>query len=1107
MENIASPFKNLPDLAFNDSYSNYVAPPMAQYRALGQAREDDYIKSRNNKNTLEAIINKIPKDYSPELYNSLKAKSNEVLSSINPDNYADKVLDTEQFAHDLMNKYGANELLDEASQIGEAFKYYDDAVTKGDIVDPNKAQWLKQQTLQKRQPLNYNEDGSVQKPNVKPIPYAKYINGQELVDKTVKDWKANGTFRKNADGTYDLIKPIPGLIGFEKTTGITEQELLQGGIRTLQNNAEYQAYLNQDADYKVSKIPPTAENLLNVLTDARKEALGLPKDATVEDIQNAINSGDINPVQTLKTIYKGEEMNNAAKTPAEKYSYLDEELTTVKDDFTLAMLKAQSDAQKERRKTITTEDNSTTDVIVSPFMVHQVMDRDDVKAIVANKNKLIQDRKTKQADIYSYKKRVEADLKLPENQRSYTQEKLDLKNQELQVLDKQIEEQERQEKSLAKIMYDNGKKAGIDLNKTYKESYNQSLNHTTQANIEAIKTNNATVDITEKVVIHNGVPTVSVTRNGNLIEVPIDSKLQEVTKVGDRYIFTPSKGYRIPADSFKDIMFNKDGSLSDKVDTKNVSKSKFFKVPTEEDYNKMAAKAYADEESTSIFGKTGKPYTMENGADNYQYMVDNKFVSDLEKIREKQGDFKWDIATPLSTIFVDGATKKDSEKAYISMENNLRKEILTQPGQFEIDTPQGKVSLGTYMKEKYGIPNISPEMIDWEETSKKSKILLQTDRERGQKIGLNIVLTKEARDNYLTGGANEVYSSDNSIKLVGLRSADSAAASQAHMKDVILKMYPNIYTDDSEHGIRLQKELGAIYMNNSEEGRSLKALNLYTMAAGDVPKQWSAGGIDYQINSTAKDAENSDLNNVDFHLSAVQNNQVVTLATNVDKKSPNYGKQEWKPIKGLDDDKTWNRVIFESPEDIAAVVGGKLLEDTYKKTKAVPEVDYYQNYLNEWKKTQQGVQTDSYDKIRKNVQTIYKEVETIQIINRSTNKVTNLLSRISQEELYDFSKSVPEDKIKEGVRFPYVNKNVANNVEKFINEEPVLVTGGFRGDEDLGAENSLHKTGHGLDIRYSEEVYNKLISNPNLLKQYGIIKFEHHTDPDHIHIEFAPDTF
>lgn len=1115
--------KLLGDLYFDNTPAEFVPPPIRERKALMDKREEDYLLTKQNQNELDNALRTLP--YLPQssaVYNQLKEKTAQVLGSLNADNYADKTLDVKQFANDFANKYGGKALKQEAEDYENEKAIIDKAVANKEIVDPLMADWYKKNILKSYKGLTLSPEGDIISASMPKATYAPYVDMQSLLDDKIKGWEADGTISKNPDGSIRVNKAIPGYLSLSENESISEEELLKAGVLYLKNDGKVQAYLKDKVAFDTRNMIPDAETLNQVLPPKIKEALFGSPNVDTNIINNAILTGAIDPSKVLETLFKEKTLIDNAQFTASKYSYNKEKLTTLSDTLLLESLKAQQrindDAAKGRGDGEGKSGlESNVSVTIEPFVTQQIVNPTDIKNINVAKNKLVIQRKNLQEEINAYQRQIN------QGNPSFSQEKLDLKNKEQANLDAQIAELEYQQKSLQRIIYDNGLKAGVNLDNTYNKNKEESRQLVINDNIKRLsgllvpslqKEDQFQVDVSDKIVTKNGKNYIQLGKE--LVDL---KTLHSISKQNNTWIYKPNGAteqlkYR-EADNhkkilagLKDIMFDNSGRLSANVKVLNDKvKNEIYAVPTKEQFYNMAIDAYnSKKEYSNIFGIESPVLDRNN-----RLTMSSKMLQDIDKIRKVQGDFNWEVATPLEYLLVSGATQKSNLIAYINREKALNHSFKTTPEQYKIKVGNSLLDLGDYAKDKLGLPSLDRKYVDWSKSTITT--LTQTDREHGQKYGLNLVLTKEGKEE-LNDDAKDVYSRSNNLKLVGVNPSKNIPAEQAEIQNTLLKTYKDVSNDNTAHGVNVRKQMGILYMENSTEGKALNDLNLYTLPAGQM-KNWNVRGTDYSIISTTKDALQSDLMNVDFHLGKIANNTQMILAENNKTKE-----SRWLPLKEVESSKDWNKVIFESPADIKAVVGGTLLDADFKtevqRGTNSSASNAFSDYMKSsgYYKTSQGAATNNYKKVVKSVKDFYgSSNSSIELLNAKSNKPVKVSARVKASDLINLHIDY-KNRISPDVAFPYVNKEVKPFVDKILTNTNLTITGGFRGESthsglNESSEDSLHKYGLSLDFRddsFGQDFYNKAIANPAILKEYGIANIKRHGNPVHIHVEFLPNT-
>ena len=1106
--------KILGDLYYDTAPRQFVPPPIAERKALNKEKENDYLLTQNTKNELDKALRTMPRlPQSSNIYNDLKRRTEETLASINADNYSDKTLDTQQFANDFQNKYGGQQLVDEAKQMSEVQKSYDAAFEEGKIVDPAMVSWYKDRVTKGHKGLTVDENGYISQPNVSPVPYADYVDMQALLDEKIKGWESDGTIQRGADGRIKLERSIPGYLAYGENTFISEEELLKSGMHYLKNDAKTQAYLSDKVDFDTRNIQADAEGLNEVLTPEMRGALLDNPNATLADIQEAISNGDFKANDVIKTLHKQKLINDNAMFTAEKYGYDKEKVTTLSDNLLIESLKEKNKG-KGNGAGAGTEEIDTAAVTIEPFMTQSIMSPAAIKKIQETKVMLSEQRKQLQIDINQYQKGFAA------NRDGYTIEQLELKNAQQANLDGQIAELEFQENSLRKIMVANGQKAGVDFEKQYQESLpiikeqvrKKNLEHFLFSNRFMTRETNSTIDVTDKVKLdEEGRPYIPMPNNQRYTGATLIGIESDLIKQGDKYVIHPSPKTSGVIRTMFDELVDEHGKVTSKVQfsEKNgrhqaTMEAGFLSVPTNEEYMDTVIDAY--NESTNAenwLGMDKESYKKEGS----KAIIDNGTLRAIDSVREKMGDFEWETAQPLSYLLVTGESSKSALRAYVNGEKALNASFKRTPEQFEINTPEGKKGLGLYLSDEYGIPDLSEEYIDWKATN--AVTLSDTDREYGQKHGLTIVLTPNGKDE-LNSKGEKLYTRTNNLKLTAVNPSKNIPAEQAEIQDRLLTAYAEVQSNNTTHGVNMAKEMGKIYLDNSPEGKALDRLNLYTLAAGEI-KSWNVRGTEYNIISTTKDATQSDLMNVDFHLTSIENNKHTVLA-----KDNKTGETIWKNLSEVENSTEYSKVIFNSPSDIKSVVGAKLLDDDYstRKGKNSNEIGAFQQYLNEAGYSNTGnnqVIDNNYRAIVRDVRNNNKTDQNVTLVNHVSGESVTFSGKVPQGKLVNVADTYP-DRIATNNQYPYIHKDAEPYVNSILDDTNVTLTGGFRGNATHfglkdSSENSLHKYGFATDIRADEDgekFYQDVTNNPSLLKKYNILSIKKHGDDLHIHVEFNP---
>ncbi len=1077
----------LGDQYYDNTPRQYVAPPIEARQKLMESKEQDYLLARKTENELDKLVRTLPYlQQSSSIYQGLKDKMKAGLSGVNADNYEDKLLDVDQLANDVVNKFGGNELKQEAELMQAENAKIDAKQKEGKIVDTGMAEWYKQQLNQQHKGLSVDENGVISRPSVKGIETADFVDIQKNLDDIMKGWAANNSVVRNPDGTIKVSNDIRGMLNFSENESVSEEELLRGAMNYMKNDPKTQAYLNDKSRFETRNVTPTAENVSSYLTpDMRKTLLDNPT-ATVEDIQIAIDNGVINPSTIIQEGTKARLMQNNALVPMDKYGYNKESIKTMADTLLLDSLKAE---QAIRMKTVENKPVAETAVVtLEPFITQQEVNPRDIVALQASKSTLSKDRTTLQAQVR------DNTTALRNKQEGVTQEGVDELNRKLGVVDAQIAEITSQEKSLNKTLFQQAKLAGHNFEADYQINYNQNRQAAIESNIRMLKNTTAAININDLVKVEKGNPRLVIGgRNYSSM----------VRLVNGEYVINANKLSAIDLQEVTKNKFAPNGGINSNFIMTKEDQEKFTKVPNREKYGEMLVDAYNDgTSSTNMLGINKNSFQSKDG----KYTLRPQVLQTLDKVRTERGKFPWTISTPLTYLSVTGASSKEDVKAMVSYEANKNASFKRSPSQYKIRTVDGIVDLGDYLRTNYDIPSLDPKYIDWDKS--EIRTMVESDRKYGQKSGMTIVLTKEGKEVMKN---EQDYNESNAIKLTAVNPFKNTPEGKDEIRRIIARGYKSIKGNDSTHNNNLKNDMGISYMNTVPEGSGLDSLNLYTMSPGEK-KPWNVRGTNYMISTTQKDVSGNqeELNNLNFHVSK---DGYVYGVQNEGKSTERKG---WFKESEIDKDPTTHRVDFDSPADIKGVFGATLLDaDTQAEVpQQLPRSNVYSEYIKMGYKTPangSGVISKGYKGVINTMQSIYSEPPTVIPLKSMNGKTVNVESRVDQKDLYNLSTEY-SNRIESSVQLPYVNVNTVPHVKSMLADSKVTISGGYRGDNThsgVGAENSVHKYGYGLDLKYDQQgkdFLSKVESNPELIKKYNILSISRHDNPTHVHIEFNPTT-
>lgn len=1139
--------KLLGDLYYGDDTPEYVAPPIKEIKELGAAKEQDYLLTKDKVNEIDKITRTLPYiQQSSGVYNEWANKVSGAISSVNADNYEDNVLNVTQVANDMYNKWGGNELVKQAGEYQAESSRIDKAYADGVINNPEKVAWKKQQLAESTKSISMDANGYYTSPKIQGVDLVPDVSIATEVEAILKGWETDKTYERGTDGKIKVNSLTPGYLSTLNKEFITEQELYNSAVSFVNSQPKMQAYLNDEVNFQMRNVNPTVESIFAIANPLQKEAIFGKKDISMEEAQMMIASGQVDLKQQLGVLVKKGIVDQALVLPVQKYAHDKETMDTMKDDIFLEELKFNADIRKKQMETESL-DNSL--VTVEPFQAVQELRPDDIVQLKKQKEVLKERRKEAQAIANTTNKALLA------GKEGVTADQLVEQNQKITKLDEDIQEIYEQEQQVAKTFEKESNIAGIDLNKEYTAVLPKARESAIAKNKEVLTSSNYSINITQNVIKKGGKDYI-VFKGRNeakdktmLAEDVLANKASGISKgVGEdsnKYIYRSkddtsnfNKANNVIDDGFFDErgMPNQNTlvrySPSNSRTTGDPYVEDFYKTPTSGEYKSMLASAYNLDERVSI---------MDNHTDSYtsdKFIIPKSGLKPLDKIEKERGKFNSPIISNLSSIFVTGETTKTALKQLQILEDADNESFRRTPDQYSIKVGDKTVNLGTYLKETYDIPDLSAKYIDWGNST--SKLVLATDREAGQKYGLTISLTpegiKEAKD--------DAFTKTNNIKLVGLNTTKNVPTEQAKIKKVLIGAYGEVAEDTSEYGVSVKNQMGRLMADQMPAiGGEIDRLNLYTVPPG-TRKPIDLMGSKYEITTTDKNLDSTDILDVDFHLGLDNAGTKVVFAQNAKGESDWYDESDIEKsnqaILDAKGDKTktalamanrLSKVAFNSPNDLKAFIGSRVLANQYKEQKAAQAeqmaLNPYTQFRMSTKTKTSGagsytiksntITSNDYSQYSTMVKTMYgnKGDKEVKLLNNTTGKMETISSRVNQSDLVNISSYVDKGSTATDNNYPYMNRSVANNSVKLIKTFGLVNTGGFRGEtshegQAEASDNSMHKYGLSFDARADVnglKFYDKVVNNPSLMAQYGIAKLYKHevAGVTHIHTELIPE--
>lgn len=1152
--------KLLGDLYYGDDTPEYVAPPIKEMKELGAAKEQDYLLTRDKTNEIDKITRTLP--YTPQssgVYNEWKDKVSSAIGSINADNYEDNVLNVTQIANDMQNKWGGNELVKQASQLQDELAVVDKAYEEGIIVDPEKAAWKKQEIAKGTGSVYADEDGYYKNPGVGKATIVPYIDIPKELDSILKGWESDKMYERTSDGKFRVNPLTPGYLSTLNKEFVTEAELQSAALAYVNSNPKMQAYLDDETAFQMRNSNPTVESIFAIAKPEHLEAIFGKKNISAEEAQLQVSSGKVDIKKQLSAMVKNGVIGQSIALPVAKYSFDKENMDTMLDVMLMEELKFNAAAAKTKAGEQAL-DNSI--VSIEPFQAVQELRPDDIVAIKQQKEDLKGRRNTLQAKINTTSRA------LAKGTPGVTADQIVDQNAELTRLDEDIQEIHEQEMQVTSTFEKEGKQAGINLDDEYKVILPKARETAVNKNREILQSKNTSMNITKSVINKGGKDYfVFKGRNGAKdrtipVEEVLANKASGISKGtgadASKYIYRTSedksnfsKSNNVIDDTFFDdrgmpvqdtllnYTANNDRTLGDPyVDD-------FYKTPNSQEYKNIMSEAYNTKERATMFN-ADEAYT------SNKFILPRTALKPLDKIQKERGMFNSPISSNLSSIVVTGETNKTALKQLQVLEDADNESFRNNPSQYSVKVGDKLENLGTYLKTKYGIPSLSKEFIDWDKSS--TKMVLATDRAAGQKYGISISLTKEGLEK-VADNSNDTFTKEPTIKLVGVNSIKNVPTEQAKIKNILSNAYGEIAEDNTEYGLSVRQQMGRLMADQMPAiGGEIDRLNLYTVPPG-VKKPINLMGTKYEISTTDKDLDSTDILDTDFHLGMDNGGQKIIFAQNSKGESDWFDEGEVEASNQRIIDATaklknalpnkkaqaqseldtamslrMSKVSFNSPNDLKAFIGSRVLANEYQaKRRAEAEVNannpYTQFRMSTTTRTSGAgsytvksntVTSNDYNQFNTVVKAMYgiQGDKQIQLKNNSTGALQTISARVPQSALVDISSYLPKGTVSTDNNFPYVSKDVSNNVVTTMKTHGLTYTGGFRGEgthEGLpeSGDNSLHKYGYAVDARADKNglaFYDKMVNDPDGLARLGIAKLIKHDVKGtvHIHIEYAP---
>lgn len=1110
---------SIDSLSYAKSEVPYVAPPTKEILALLDSRENRYLKSKTNIDLAKDLAGSLPhNDISKDTYNNLVAGINGTIDGINKDNYADSELDTAELIKDVKNKWGGKQLAEQSAD----FTSKTELIAKAEKTRPEKKAWYADRLAKSLKPVTKQEDGTFTKglavmPNV--------LEEQDLVkdlDSIMAGWKADGLYTYDDNGNIVADRTFLGKYGLTKTTGIKENDIMTAAFNMLSADKSKAEYIKDEADFELKDFTYTPENVLGLMSNVQLKATfpdKLPEAVTTQDIKELAG----NSLEGLKAIAKNVKASNIKNTVASvlasKYGYEDVEKTFIDNVEEMEQLKARfakktGEGEGEELTPLgeyVTVMPSVTDVIVNPTSYDKFKEQEanGVTNYVAAKKEY--DNLTAQYDKADNAGKVEL------------KELLLQATQNLEFADRTIKDARTAQTNITNSVMELARAQNIDLKNNFTLPFRQEMVKEVKAtNIKSIATSRFSTSLAKF-----NVKAKSYNPDTNKPIIPYTLKPKETININ----LAGYEGKDLPVYTEQDIKYKsmfintvsavkRNGKYelvfpSNTGNTTNQKNLDFitklsdkigyngFKDITGKELNK-AAQNVQDVPRLGDFQTAVAQLVVNEDADisAYPKSLQTKAKEVAKTIASKIDKSNIKVQQTLDYLYVDKEAKKGTAaKRMLDITQAIDENLISDGAQYKAYKQDGTLlDLPLFVKE-LGI-TYTEEDIDFKNT--KSSILLDNDPKHGQKIRLPIYLTEKGRNKVLNHNPKYLDASG-TLNLTMVNSAGVNSAINKNIVDAVSRAYAESMGDKTPSGEAARSAYGLVKFNNSSEADRFYKLNLYTLPNGGKATHTLDNQEKLTINAIKRSATPGKLGDNDFYLTKPDGSIMVT-----DKQDNTY---KFVPYAEYAKDVTgarYNRKLFDSPGDIASLIGNEYLSQQATKSNSVQaKNNQVQTSGSSYNITPTGVISDKHESNKNNTYKSYGKSSTPIKFKTANGNTVNLNSRVPARDLFDISNQIPGRY--SNSMAPYFNVSVAGSAVKLINGYNLYTTSAFR-DEDRnakagGKDNSLHQYGKSFDASFdagAEKLIADLKNNPQLAQDLGIsMAFKEAKDGGyHLHVDF-----
>lgn len=1103
-------------LTYVSSEVPYVAPPTKEILAFLDKGEERYIKTKENLNLADEMAKTIK--YNPVskgAYDDLIANVEQATSSITPENYADKELDTAQIAHDIMNKFGGRELGQQQAQYAAAQA----EIEKADKIRPEKKDYYSSLLSQQLKPITTDDNGRFIVPGVSAPPLIQDIDLFDKADKLLTGWKSSGTYvRDPKTGRLSIDPGVLGQLGITKTEFADEKELYDTVVNYLGNDPVNRDYLQSEADMALYNKEVSPDYLkANLPANILKSYFPNkdPKDVTALDIQ-ALTGGDQSMLKDMASHgIVSNQMNQVGSALANKHGFKEETKSFFTDQEYAESIKAKY-AAKQKALDGTPNEAMGQLVIPTTATTMQVGNPTIYDNYEAKKNEAtINYAKYKEEYL---KLKTEYDTATPD-QKVLLKENVARAREEVARADQEIQRARQAQEALTKNTIQLAEGKGVNVEKAYTENATNISVHNSDANRKFIQQYGYSADVTN-LVKSKGNNEVSINVGGKNYTLPVLSANQAdqgrrslqsdyVIKDGNSYkLYHNGEGSHLIPDFKQGKALAGSNNLSNNlISTLGLNKLQ------DNPFNRQGVKDNSSSFKSNLIPKTTK--------DGFKSMVSQLFMNpdtkfpgvpdktvaiakeEAAKIRKvaKPGDVT--VAQTLDYLYVPSDVKKGTAaKRLLDLTNVVNKTLISDGAQYKVLDNEGNwTTLPMYIT-SLGL-EYTPDDIDF--AAVKSGIMLTSDRKYGQQYYLPLPLTAKGREKLKKKG-NDPFALAGTLNLTAVKAAGRNDAMTVNTDDAVYKAYAESYGNTLPSSNKTRQALGLKYFDNQNVAEDFYKLDLYTMGHGDIKPYTLPDGNNINITAVKRSATPDKLGDNDFFITNPQGDVYAYDVKNQRDRMVSRKEYEADTSASL-----FRRKLFASPEDIGGLIGMNMLDRrVLSNNNPAMTTNQVKTTGSAYTIKPDSVISNEHRTSVNNTTKQYGTSATPRTIKNYSGKEVVVNSRINPSQM-TYVKDLVPGKIKPDV-YPYFNNSIANEAVKIINDYDLYVTDAYRPEtanrqRKEAAKDSLHQYGKSMDSRYNDgakRLLDEVTKNPQMAKNLGIsYAFKHTVDGvPHLHIDF-----